>query len=93
MWVLTASLELTNTIYEGLDLRREIQAVSTLSLGDTIFLVDESRLVGLAVCHYGAGTEAGSNNCYVKFAAVRPEINAVDRFAQLVNLCENMTLV
>ena len=90
--VLTASLELTNTIYEGLDLRREIQAVSTLSLGDTIFLVDESRLVGLAVCHYGAGTEAGSNNCYVKFAAVRPEINAVDRFAQLVNLCENMTL-
>ena len=67
-------------------------SASTLGLGDTIFLVDESRLVGLAICHYGAGTEAGSNNCYVKFAAVRPEINAVDRFSQLVNLCENMTL-
>ena len=90
--VLTSSLELTNTIYEGLDLRREIEAVSNLRLGDTIFLVAESRLLGLAICHYGAGTEAGSNNCYIRFAAVQPEINAIDRFVQLLNLCENMAL-
>ncbi|MBD2667450.1 GCN5-related N-acetyltransferase [Richelia sinica FACHB-800] len=90
--VLMASLELTHRIYPGLDLRKEIQAVSNLELGDTIFLLDDSKVVGLAVCHYGAGTEAGSNNCYVKFAAVLPEIHAVDRFAQLLNLCENMAL-
>jgi hypothetical protein len=33
---------------------------------------DGDRLDGLAVCHVGPGTEAGSGMCYVKFGAVRP---------------------
>jgi hypothetical protein len=28
--------------------------------------------VALAICHCGAGTEAGSGICYLKFVAVRP---------------------
>jgi hypothetical protein len=54
-----------------LDVSREIQSVWEQGLGDTVFLWEESGLAGLAVCHCGAATEAGSNTCYVKFGAVR----------------------
>lgn len=85
---LSASLELTNAIYEGLDLSREICAVHAQKLGDTVGLWDEKGLAGFAVCHCGAGTEAGSNTCYVKFGAVRPGTDAGQRFEQLLDLCE-----
>lgn len=90
---LNASRELTNGIYEGLDLSREIQAVEALNLGDTIFLWDEKGLAGLAVCHCGAGTEAGSHNCFVKFGVVRSGTNAGERFEQLLSLCETWSAV
>lgn len=87
---LGASLELTNDIYEGLDLSRQIRAVQAQRVGDTVFLWDETGLTGLAVCHYGTGSEAGSNNCYVKFGAVRQGSVAGQQFEQLLNLCETL---
>ncbi len=85
---LSASYQLTNSIYEGLNLSREIQAVQTLGLGDTLFLWDDAGLAGFAICHWGAATEAGSDTCYVKFAAVRSGTEAGERFEQLLDLCE-----
>lgn len=83
---------LTDEIYEGLDLKSEITAVKTQRLGDTVLLWDRNnddagerrirtrrgkrRLMGLAVCHCGAASEAGSNTCYVKVGAVQPGPNA-----------------
>jgi RimJ/RimL family protein N-acetyltransferase len=87
-----ASHQLTNNIYEGLDVSREIQTVQTQGLGDTVFLWDDTGLAGFAVCHYGAGTEAGSNNCFVRFGAVRLGINAGQLFEQLLDLCESLTV-
>ena len=46
------------------------------------------RLEAFAVCHSGEGTEAGANNCYVKFAAVRPGANAGKTFDRLLESCE-----
>ena len=43
----------------------------------------------LAICHLGAGTEAGGNTCYVKFAAVRPGDGAPERFEELLEACES----
>lgn len=80
--------ELTDSIYEGLDLSREILAVYTQNLGDTILLRDDRGLAGFAVCHCGAGSEAGSNVCYVKFGAVRPGAGAGERFEKLLDICE-----
>ncbi|MCU0540650.1 MAG: GNAT family N-acetyltransferase [Oscillatoriaceae cyanobacterium Prado104] len=80
--------ELTDSIYEGLDLSREIVAVHSQNLGDTVLLQDDKGLAGFAVCHCGAGSEAGSNVCYVKFGAVRSGMNAVERFEQLLDICE-----
>ncbi|HEY9726183.1 MAG TPA: GNAT family N-acetyltransferase [Chroococcales cyanobacterium] len=80
--------QLTDAIYSGLDLSREIVAVQAQNLGDTVLLWDETGLTGFAICHCGAGSEAGSDVCYVKFGAVRPGEQAASRFEQLLDLCE-----
>lgn len=81
--------ELTNTIYEGLDVEREIRAVAGQKLGETILVFDNSRLAAFAVCHTGPGSEAGSGVCYVKFAAVRPGPHSADDFARLLDAVED----
>jgi len=80
--------ELTDAVYRGLDLEREIVAAATQRIGDTIVLAGGGELDGVAVCHCGAGSEAGSDTCYVKVAAVRPGSGAADRFDRLLDACE-----
>ncbi len=63
---------LTDEIYPGLDLTREIVSVRRQGLGDTVLVDDAAGLQALAVCHVGAGTEAGAGSCYIKFGGVRP---------------------
>lgn len=76
--------ELTSAIYAGLDVRREITAADAQKLGDTVLVYEESRLAALAVCHCGAGSEAGSGICHVKFGAA-----ATDRHLRdLLGGCE-----
>lgn len=82
---------LTNGIYEGLDLRKEITSVDQQKIGDTVLLRDPNReeLDGFAVCHTGAGSEAGSGNCYVKFGAVRQGDNSPHLFNELLDAIED----
>ena len=86
--ILNACRELTDAIYEGLDVEHEIRAVADQKLGDTVLLWNDSKLIGLAVCHSGAGTEAGSDVCYVKFGATRPSRDAKQDFNRLLDACE-----
>jgi GNAT superfamily N-acetyltransferase len=88
--VLSACREVTDAIYEGLDVTQEIEAVAAQNLGDTILLWDDNRLIALAVCHMGPGTEAGSGTCYIKFGAVRPGPFAEQHFNNLIDACEEM---
>jgi GNAT superfamily N-acetyltransferase len=87
---------LTNSVYDGLDLKHEIVAVNNQNLGDTILRYsnsnntknkddDNSSLAGLAVCHCGAGSEAGSGACYVKFGLVLSDDNSQESFRNLLN--------
>ncbi|MBE9051766.1 GNAT family N-acetyltransferase [Nostocales cyanobacterium LEGE 11386] len=89
---LKASYQLTNAIYPGLDVSKEIQTIQAQGLGDTVFLWDNSGLAGFAVCHAGANTEAGSNTCFVRFGAARSGTHAGQRFEQLLDICENLTV-
>ncbi|HTR45973.1 MAG TPA: GNAT family N-acetyltransferase [Verrucomicrobiae bacterium] len=82
--LIAACREVTDAIFDGLDVQREIRAVAEQHLGDTILVWDSSRLAGFAVCHTGPGTEAGSGLCYAKFAAVRPGPRAEENFARLL---------
>ena len=84
---LEAIRELTDSVFAGLDLEREVQAVAEQQLGDTVLLDDGGRLGGVAICHCGAGSEAGSGTCYVKFGAVRPGDGAAERFEGLLDAC------
>jgi len=82
--LLAACRELTNAVFEGLDVAREIGAVAEQNLGDTILVWDAAKLAAFAVCHTGPGSEAGSGVCYVKFAAVRPGPHARADFPRLL---------
>jgi GNAT superfamily N-acetyltransferase len=87
---LRACRELTDGIFAGLDVSGEIRAVAARTLGDTVLVRDDAGLAGLAVCHFGAGTEAGSGTCYVKFGAARPGPRAEEDFGGLLAACEAM---
>lgn len=87
---LRACRELTDAVYEGLDVTREIDAVYRQGLGDTVLLWDRARLIGLAVCHCGGGSEGGSGACYIKFGAVRPGPDAAQAFDQLLDVCAGL---
>lgn len=85
---LRAARELTSNLLDGLDLTGEIEAVHAQDLGDTVLVWDGAGLAGLAVCHCGPDTEAGSGVCYVKFGAARPGPNAAGDFDRLLGACE-----
>ena len=76
--VLARCRALTSGLYDGLDVTDEILAVAAQGLGDTVLLSRHDELLGLAVCHVGAGSEAGSGTCFVKFGAVRAGAGAAE---------------
>ena len=88
--VLDELRRLTDHVFHGLDLGREITAVIAQGIGDAVLVRRDGRLEGMAVCHCGAGSEAGGDTCYVKFAAVRPGegADAAMRFERLLDACE-----
>lgn len=88
--MLIACRKLTDSIYDGLDIGLEARSVAQQGLGDTVLLWDDGTLAGLAVCHCGPGTEAGSGVCFVKFGAVRARPTAERDFARLLSACEEM---
>lgn len=79
---------LTGSLYDGLDVTREIAAVHADKLGDSVLVAVDGRLAGLAACHVGAGSEAGGDACYVKFGAVRSGAAAARDFDALLDACE-----
>ncbi len=88
--VLAAARELTGAVYPGLDVSVEINAVLAQRLGDTVLVDDGAGLQAVAVCHAGAGTEAGGGTCYIKFGAVRPGPDAARGFGRLLGACEQL---
>jgi GNAT superfamily N-acetyltransferase len=80
--------ELTDQVFRGLDLGQEIVSVNAQRIGGTVLMRCDGMLEGMAVCHCGAGSEGGTDTCYVKFGAVQPGMAASDRFARLLDACE-----
>lgn len=79
--------EITESLYEGLNLETEIRAVQKFQLGDTVLVWDNSGLSAFAVCHFGKGTEGGPERCYIKFGAARLDMHAGDNFDRLLDAC------
>lgn len=83
--LLPAVRAMTDAVYAGFDVTAEIRNVHGQGLGEAIVLPDGA---GVAVCHAGPGTEAGSGVCYVKVATVAPGPGAGDRFEALLGAVE-----
>jgi GNAT superfamily N-acetyltransferase len=87
---LKACGRLTDALYAGLNVEREIRAVHTQGLGETLLLWNDRDLAGFAVCHFGPGTEAGRDKCYVKFGAVQDGPTSGPLFDRLLDACEGL---
>jgi GNAT superfamily N-acetyltransferase len=79
---------LTDAVFDGLDPTGEILAVGEGGTGETVLVREGSALAGLAVCHAGAGSEAGSGRAAVKLAAVLPGAGAEARLLRLLGSVE-----
>ena len=86
--VLDEARGLTDQVFPGLDVGREIAAALDQGIGDAVLLRHEGALEGVAVCHCGSGSEAGDDTCYLKFAAARPGESAGTSFERLLDACE-----
>lgn len=80
---IAACRELSGSISPGLDLAREIRAVADQGLGDTVLVETGGGLAAFAICHFGAGTEAGGGTAFVKFGAARD----AEHFERLIEAC------
>jgi GNAT superfamily N-acetyltransferase len=88
--ILNACRKITDALYPGLDVEREIRAIHTQGLGETVLLWGDHGIEGLAVCHCGPGTEAGNDKCYIKFGGVQPGPNAGTLFDRLLDAGETL---
>ena len=85
---LAACQRIAGTLFDGLDLSREIQATADQRLGDTILLRSGDEIVGFALCHEGPGSEAGAGTLAIKFGAVLP--GAESAFRDLLTAAETL---
>jgi GNAT superfamily N-acetyltransferase len=86
--LVTETAGLTDAMYAGLDVSREILALEAQRIGDTVLIWDDPGLVGFAAVHVGAGSEAGSGAGFIKFGAARPGPKAGEYFDRLLTACE-----
>jgi GNAT superfamily N-acetyltransferase len=89
---LSASREVTETLYPGLDLSEEIATVDAQGLGDTVLIEGNGGVAGFAICHYGPRSEAGTDLCFIKFGAVRATPEAQQDYGRMLNACEALAL-
>ena len=78
----------TGAVCDGLDLTGELECLADPGVGDVVIRREEGRIAALALCHVGAGSEAVSGSCFVKFAAVRPGAGGLDLLDDLLDVCE-----
>jgi len=87
---LTACREVTDSVFEGLDLSGEIRSLDEQGLGEVVLIQDNRSISGFAICHCGSGTEAGADRCYIKFAAVRPGLTPDTILLRLLSAVEHL---
>lgn len=86
--LLAQARAVTDTVFAGLDVSGEINAVLDQKLGEVVTVSDGGPVGAFAVCHVGPRSEAGPNAVYVKFAAARDD----RQFGALLAACEALAV-
>jgi hypothetical protein len=90
---IAAVRDLCDALYKGLDLTDDIEALLEQGIGDVLLergdAADE-ELAAFALCHFGEGSEAGTQGLLVKFGAARPGPLASRSFTRLFDAAESL---
>jgi len=81
---------LTNSLYRGMDVGKEVEIVDGLALGDTLLLERGRELVGFAVYHTPGVSEAPQGSLYIKFLALNSRHKKPEAFHQLLTALEEV---
>jgi hypothetical protein len=81
---------ITNGIWRGMDLGKEIEIVDGLALGDTLLLEKGREVIGFAIVHMPGVSEAPHGSVYVKFLAVDSRQRKPENLHALLAAVEEM---
>jgi GNAT superfamily N-acetyltransferase len=81
---------ITNQIYKGMDIGKEVEIVDGLALGDTLLLEKGRDLLGFAIYHTPGVSEAPQGTLYVKFLALDRGSKKPEHFHQLMAALEDL---
>jgi ribosomal protein S18 acetylase RimI-like enzyme len=81
---------ITNGIFRGMDLGKEVEIVDGLALGDTLLLEKGRELIGFAVFHMPGVSEAPHGSLYIKFLAIDPRHKKVEYLQGLLAAVEDI---
>jgi N-acetylglutamate synthase-like GNAT family acetyltransferase len=81
---------ITNGIFRGMDLGKEVEIVDGLALGDTLLLEKGRELIGFAIYHTPGVSEAPQGSLYVKFLAVDQRHRKVEYLHALLARVEDI---
>jgi predicted N-acetyltransferase YhbS len=81
---------ITNSIYRGLDLGKEVEIVDGLALGDTLLLDKGRELIGFAIYHTPGVSEAPQGSLYIKFLAIDVRQRKPEHFHALMAALEEL---
>jgi predicted N-acetyltransferase YhbS len=81
--------KITNGVYRGLDISKEVEIVDGLALGDTLLLERGRDAVGFAIYHTPGVSEAPIGGLYVKYLAIDRGQGGPEGFDHLVGALED----
>src|SRR5207302_3855665 len=81
---------ITNALYRGMDVGKEVEIVDGLALGDTLLLEKGRELIGFAVVHMPPNSEAPHGAAYVKFLAIDSRHRKPEHLQLLLAAAEEM---
>ncbi len=88
--VLLKMRRITNAIWRGMDVGKEVEIVEGLALGDTLLLEKGRETIGFAVCHLPPNSEAPHGAAYVKFLAIDSRHQKPEMLHALLTAVEEM---
>jgi ribosomal protein S18 acetylase RimI-like enzyme len=81
---------ITNGVWRGMDLAKEVEIVDGLALGDTLLLEKGRDVIGFGICHLPPNSEAPHGSAYVKFLAIDARHRKPEYFTAMLAAVEEL---